>query len=111
MTIHQKLISEYQNYNRYKNGLLERCASTLIFEETIKVMDQIYKEFGLYERIMVAVTGSKMQTLGLILSKIKYPDLHLEYPSPDSYYLKGFSFGIQDVHQVVFSNFKELTRL
>jgi hypothetical protein len=105
--LHNKLISEYPLGNDLdENGTLLRSVSTLNYIETIASVDKIYVEYGSSERIIIAATGSKMQTLGLFFSKIKHPDIHIEYPTPDSYYIKGFSFGVKEIHELNISNFK-----
>ena len=70
-------------------------------------VEAIYKTFGNYERIICSATGSKMQTVGLFFSKVAHPDIHIEYPTPDSYYVKGMSRGFSTVHEVVFTAFSE----
>ena len=68
-------------------------------------MDGIYRQYGAHERIICAATGSKQQTVGLFFAKILHPDLHIEYPTPDSYFVRGMSEGIRQVHEVVFPEF------
>lgn len=107
-SLHRKLVKEYpigNDVNKY--GFMKRTASTLFYEETISRIDEIYLEVGLYERIIVAATGSKMQTVGLFFAKKKYPDIHVEYPTPDSYYIKGFSKGIREIHELRIKNFSK----
>lgn len=107
--IHRKLISEYPVGNEFneQSELVNTC-STFDYLETVNTIDKIYYDLNLYERIIIAATGSKMQTVGLFFSKIKHPDIHIEYPTPDSYYIKGFSNGMLDVHEIFISNFSEL---
>ncbi len=57
-----------------------------------------------------AATGSKMQTVGLFFSKIKHPDIHIEYPTPDSYFVRGISQGVRNVHEVIIPRFSEFLR-
>ena len=108
--IYHKLLQEYQDGNETdkKTGLLTRKCSTLYYNETINKIDEVYSEFGLYERIIIAATGSKMQTVGLFFSKLKHPDIHIEYPTPDSYNLKEISSGIFLIHEIKLPNFKEI---
>src|SRR5207248_253174 len=87
------------------DGDLERTASTLFYHDTIIEIDKIYNKMGLFERIIVAATGSKMQTVGLYFAKIKHPDIHIEYPTPDSYYVKGFSVDTGKIYEIIFSNY------
>lgn len=105
--IHQRLIGVYRNDNKTdENGLLVRKASTLHYAETFQRMDEIHTQFGTYERVICAATGSKMQTLGLLVSKLAHPDIHIEYPTPDSYYVGGLSKGVRKVHQICFGPFE-----
>jgi hypothetical protein len=104
--IHRRLIDAYIADNILnEDGSLKLFASTFEYKETIQIIDKIYQEYGTYERIICAATGSKMQTLGLYLSKMMHPDLHIEYPAPDSYFVKGISRGIRQIYQIVFKNF------
>ena len=104
--IHNKLIDEYRVDNPTdEKGLLIRVASTLDYRESIDKLDEIHRQLGTYERIICAATGSKMQTVGLFFSKMAHPDIHVEYPMPDSYFVKGMSMGVRKVHEVVIHGF------
>lgn len=109
--IHKKLIELYSADNSVdKEGLLIRVASTLYYTETISWLQKIYEEFGAHEKIICAATGSKMQTVGLFFSKIAHPDIHIEYPTPDSYFVRGLSKGVQEVHETVVPQFSEFLK-
>jgi hypothetical protein len=110
--IHGRLINEFSSDNPVdeKTKLLTRVASTFDYRETIHCLKEIYQQFGIYERIICAATGSKMQTVGLFFSKVIYPDIHIEYPTPNSYFVKGFSTGIRGVYEVVLPRFSETLR-
>ena len=104
--IHKRLINEYAQDNPVNSdGLLKRSASTLDYRETVKELEQIYEEYGLYERIVCAATGSKMQTVGLFFSKVRHRDIQIEYPTPDSYFVKDMTHGVRRVHEIVFEEF------
>ena len=108
-SMHSKLIKEYPIGNELNtDGTLKRSASTLHYKETIDCIDKIYQEFGLYERIILAATGSKMQTVGIYFAKKKHQDVHVEYPTPDSYYIKGFTTGKRKIYEIVFKKFSKL---
>lgn len=85
--------------------LLKRYASTLDYRETIERIEEIYKEHGQYERIICAATGSKMQAVGLAFAKFMHPDIQVEYPTPDSYYIKEMTSGVRQVHEILIRNF------
>lgn len=106
--IHKKLIQQYTADNAMdENGLLHRVASTLDYKDSIHRLEEIYVEVGNYERIICAATGSKMQTVGLFFAKVMHPDIHIEYPTPDSYFVKGMSTGIRTVHEIVIPHFSK----
>ena len=104
--IHKKLIEEYQTDNPVnEEGNLLRVASTLYYNETIDIINKIYDQYGALERIISVATGSKMQTVGLFFSKMTHPDIHIEYPTPDSYHFARLSTGVRAVHEIVISHF------
>ena len=99
--IHGRLMNEYSSDNPVDAaGLLQRNISTLQYRETIACIDEIYSQVALHERIICAATGSKMQTVGLFFAKEKHPDIHIEYPTPDSYFTARMSTGIKRVHEI-----------
>jgi len=109
--IFDKLLEQYRADNQLDEaGLLKRTASTIDYRETVYRIDEIHKQYGTYERIICAATGSKMQTVGLFFSKMVHSDVHIEYPTPDSYFVKGFSVGIRDVHEIVLPKFSDFLR-
>jgi hypothetical protein len=109
--IHKDLIEEYHNDNPIDDsGLLSRVASTLYYKDTIEIIENIYNDYGLHERIICAATGTKMQTVGLFFCKIMHPDLHIEYPTPDSYFDKGSSEGVRKVYEIVIPNYFEFLK-
>jgi hypothetical protein len=104
--IHEKLIQQYRHDNPIDDsGHLTYTASSLYYSETILLLDQIYNKYGTYERLVCAATGSKMQTLGLFLSKVSHPDFHIEYPTPDSYFITGPTTGTRAVYEIRFPDF------
>jgi hypothetical protein len=106
--IHRPLIEEYAADNPTdETKLLTRVASTLHYSETIDRVEEIYGRFGTHERIICAATGSKMQTVGLFFCKMAHPDIHIEYPTPDSYFVKGMSKGVRRVYEVVLPEFSQ----
>jgi len=107
--IHKNIIKEYCHDNPVdENGLLERKCSTLYYAETFKLLASIYKSFGEDYRIILSPTGSKMQAVGSSLIKNCCEDIHIEYPTPESYYVNGYSSSeIREIHQILFVDFKE----
>jgi hypothetical protein len=110
MNIHKYIIKEYSNDNpRDIEGRLIRRTSTLDYKETFDLLAKIYSEYCIENRIVLAPTGSKLQALGCALIKICCPDIHIEYPIPESYYIEGYSSSnIRKIHQIVFDNLPKL---
>lgn len=108
--IHKRLYKEYELDNPVnKQNTLKRVSSTLDYRDAIYRLDEIYQEYGFFERIICAATGSKMQTVGLFFAKILHPDIQVEYPTPDSYYFKDMTHGVREVHEVAIPNFASFT--
>jgi hypothetical protein len=65
----------------------------------------ICASYGQRERIICAATGSKMQTVGLFFAKAAHPDIHIEYPTPDSYFVseRGMSASLPTRNAARFS--------
>ena len=106
--VHKRLIEAYFADNPLDgDGLLINSVSTLNYIETVEKINSIYNELGSYERIICGATGSKMQTVGLFFAKMFHPDIHIEYPTPDSYYVEGLSIGIRKIHEIHIPNFSE----
>ncbi len=106
--IHKKLIEAYKSDNPIGgNGLLVNSVSTLDYKETVEIINRIYLQLGSYERIICGATGSKMQTVGLFFAKVLHPDIHIEYPTPDSYYFEGLSQGIRKIYEIEIPNFSK----
>lgn len=106
--VHASLIKSYPSDNTIDNcGLLLNRSSTLNYIETVEIINKIYIECGSFERIICGATGSKMQTVGLFFIKMLHPDIHIEYPTPDSYYVEGLSKHIRRIHEITIANFSE----
>lgn len=105
--IHNKIIKEYSKDNFVDDdGLLIRKTSTLNYIETFELLANIYRKHCVYRRIIIAPTGSKLQALACALFKNICPDIHIEYPTPESYYIEGYSSSkIINLFEIKFDNF------
>ena len=89
--IHERLRLEWSADNPVSRGragssaLPERVASTLDYRETVALLLELYWELSAAHRILLAPTGSKMQTVGCALVKGLHPDIHIEYPSAEGF--------------------------
>lgn len=73
-------------------ALPARATSTLDYTETVKVLLDLYWSNAAEYRVVLAPTGSKMQTVGCYVARGVHTDIHVEYPTPESFlptYSKG----------------------
>ena len=104
--IHLSIIEEFKVDNQIVNGELERQSSTLDYRESFVLLSDIYRTYSFTRRLVLAPTGSKMQTVACALFKICCPDVHVEYPTPESFYVRGYSGEkVREIHQIEFQNF------
>lgn len=87
-------------------GLPERVTSTLDYAETANVLFDLYWSCAAEFRIVLAPTGSKMQTVGCFLAKAIHTDIHIEYPTPESF-LREYSRGIGNRWMIDFGRLQD----
>jgi hypothetical protein len=67
--------------NRIKEHILvSKTVSTFDYGETIVGLEMLYQEYQYTHKILIAPTGSKLQTLGVFLFRQMHPDVQLVYP-------------------------------
>ena len=86
--IHREIIESYGGQDRviYKYELFE-------YDKVFDMLAEKYKQFWLTHRMIVSPTGYKTHAIAFGLFKLCCPDIHVEYPTPDSYSFKGYSEG------------------
>jgi hypothetical protein len=101
--IHESLLKEWPCVdNPMFKGLPTRTASTLDYRESFAILRKLYWDLAIDHRVLLAPTGSKMQTISCFLIAALHPDVHIEYPTPDGF-LDLYSEGIGDQWIVNFS--------
>jgi len=84
----------------------EYTVSTLDYRETYKLMTEIYAKYGTMEKLVIAPTGSKMQTVGLALVRTHLNDIQIVYPTPKSFVNPGaYTKGVKAVYSLDLSDF------
>lgn len=58
----------------------EKVSSTFDYIQTIEVLNEIYSQYKYTHKCIIAPTGSKLQTLGVLFFKQMYPEIQLVYP-------------------------------
>lgn len=87
-------------------GLPERVTSTLDYTETVNALLDLYWSCAAEFRIVLAPTGSKMQTVACFLAKAVHTDIHIEYPTPEGF-LGEYSCGIGNRWLIDFGRLQE----
>jgi hypothetical protein len=62
-----------------------RATSTIHYQETVSALLELYWSLASDHRILLAPTGTKMQTLACFFVKALHPDIHIEYPTPEGF--------------------------
>lgn len=57
-------------------------SSTLDYRDTLRVLLEIYKDRSMFDRILVAPTGSKMQAVAVGILRAVLYDVQIVYPTP-----------------------------
>ncbi|MEW6682686.1 MAG: hypothetical protein AB1451_07150 [Nitrospirota bacterium] len=68
-------LDQIQDAERYK-------VSTLNYEETLSSLLALYVKHGVYERLLVSPTGSKMQAVAVGILRSFVEDIQIVYPTP-----------------------------
>ena len=108
--VHREIIDEYINDNPINtdDSLLTRRASTLDYRQTFQLLKEIYIKYCFTNRIILAPTGSKMQAVACGLIKSCCPDVHIEYPTPESFFVDGYSSeAVHMTHELCLERYSE----
>ena len=60
-------------------------ASTLDYTESLHILLDIYKERSMFDKMVVAPTGSKMQAVAVALFRAALYDVQIAYPTPQTF--------------------------
>jgi hypothetical protein len=99
--VHEQVRREWEEDNPVVSGdgmkaeLPKRIASTLDYRESVSLLLELYWRLSATHRVLLAPSGSKMQTVACYLVKALHPDIHIEYPSPEGF-AREYSTGIGD---------------
>jgi len=87
-----------------------KTTSTLYYEETYRLLTELYWKLSDSHRIILAPTGSKMQTIGSYLVRAVHNDIHIEYPTVQGFFAEKYSTGIREYWQVDFGEMGDFVR-
>lgn len=101
--IHQDIIEEYRN----QKDVIRKFLLTE-YDKVFDYLVDIYKKYWLTNRIIISPTGYKMHAISFALIKICCPDIHVEYPTPDSYLFDGYSSDeVECIYEIQFESFSD----
>jgi len=105
--IHKDVIDEY-----YNKGIEEIFTTTVLdYKAVFEKLAEIYRERCYDYRIMVSPTGGKIHAVSTALFKLCCPDVHVEYPTPESYVFDNYTSAEScSVHQITFPCFKNFIK-
>ena len=102
LEIHQKVIDSFGIKDRVE------CYDLLDYKRVFTQLVQEYTQNCYTNRIILAPTGGKIHTLACALLKACCSDIHIEYPTPESYVFESYSSEeIEGIHEVIFTGFKD----
>lgn len=102
--VHHRLRKEWSVGN---DNRPEETTSTLFYDETYKLLVSLYWEFSATHRIILAPTGSKMQTIGCYLLRAVHNDIHVEYPAVQGFFSDKYSTGVRECWELDFGTFQD----
>jgi len=112
--VHRKLREEWpaedllQNDGAASAGVL--TTSTLQYAETYDLLVRLYWRLSSDHRIILAPTGSKMQTLGAYLLRAVHDDVHIEYPTVAGFFAGRYSSGVHQTWEINFGRMGAFVR-
>ena len=102
--IHDDVIHEY--FGKDAEPMLS--FDVLDYRAVFNELANIYREHCYDYRIIISPTGGKVHAVAAALLKLCCPDVHVEYPTPESYLFEDYSSEeTHAIHQIVFENFNE----
>jgi len=83
--------------------------STLEYKETLTALLDIYDKYSVMERIIIAPTGSKMQTVAVGIFKAFMDDIQIVYPTPRLFPKpKEYTKGARQLYLLNLDSFSEI---
>jgi len=102
LKIHNDVINEYFGKS------VEPIFSTDVLDyiTVFEKLASLYNKYCYEYRIVISPTGGKIHAVSAALFKLCCPDVHIEYPTPESYLFDDYtSAETHAIHQIVFDNF------
>lgn len=82
-------------------GAKEHAVSTRDYRETLDLLLEIYASRSMFDRLVVAPTGSKMQAVGVAMFRLALDDVQVVYPTPLRFTdERTYTLGMGQVYQL-----------
>ena len=81
--------------------------STFYYKELLKYLESIYQKYGDTHKLVVAPTGSKLQTIAVFLFKQLHPDVQFIYPVTRKF-SKEYTSGVERIWTISFPEFNRI---
>ncbi|MDE2889511.1 MAG: hypothetical protein OXR72_14985 [Gemmatimonadota bacterium] len=83
------------------HGKSDQTASTLDFRQALSIMLEIYGRRSMFDRLVVAPTGSKMQTVAVGIFRAVLHDVQIVYPTPHVFTQpERYTLGVRRLYQL-----------
>ncbi len=84
----------------------DEVMSTLDYRETLNSLLEIYDRHGDVERLIIAPTGSKMQTVAIGIFRTFMNDIQVVYPTPNRFSSPhNYTKGVKDIYCLALDDF------
>lgn len=82
-------------------GARDHAVSTRDYRETLRLLLDVYSRRSMFDRIVVAPTGSKMQAVAIAILRLALDDVQVVYPTPLRFKEeRAYTFGVRQVYQL-----------
>ncbi len=101
--LNQPTLDMLKNFEKH-----EVC--TFDYKKALNTLLKIYAEHNIFNRLVIAPTGSKMQTVAVALFRAALHDIQIVYPTPREFTPKKYTSGLRQLYEVeipvkqIFSN-------
>jgi len=104
LKIHDDVIQEYFGKDIEPIFSADVLDYISVFEE----LASIYRKYCYEYRIIISPTGGKVHAVSAALFKLCCPDVHVEYPTPESYLFEDYSSDeTHMIHRIDFDKFRK----
>ena len=83
--------------------------STLDYRETLRLILALYDERSAFDKLILAPSGSKMQSVAVGLARSFLSDVQVVYPTPQRFLEpEGHTLGVANVYALQLDNFSRI---